>query len=53
MLGDEAAWEATDAAEVEGFGDEKDASRRYWCTRGGKDFRGMCTHSAKRDEEEG
>jgi len=51
LLGGKAAGEAADTPEVEGFGDEEDAAKRYRCTRSSESLRGMCTHGAKGDDQ--
>jgi len=52
LPGGESAGEATDAPEVEGFGDEEDAAQRRWCKRSGNGFRGKRAYDSKGDEKE-
>jgi hypothetical protein len=52
LPGGEGAGEATDAPEVEGFGDEEDAAQRRWCTHCGTGFRGKRAYDSKGNEKE-
>ena len=52
LPGIDTAGNATNAPEVEGFGDQEDAPQRYRSKRGGKGLRGRCTNGAKGNEED-
>jgi hypothetical protein len=51
LLGGKSAGEATDTPEEEGFGDEKDAAQRRWCTYSGSDLWGKRAYDSKGNEK--